>query len=74
LSLEEVENFCRSLRVCPKCGSSEGFWLTAKKDTSYVQCKHCGTTIELCEALSKERATKKRAPKEHGILRIRLKF
>ena len=73
MSLEEVEAFYRSLKVCPKCGSSEGFWLTAKKDTSYVQCKHCGAIIELCEVFSKERATKKTASHGHGILRIRLK-
>lgn len=74
MSLEEIEAFRRSLKVCPKCGSSEGFWLTAKLDTSYVQCKHCGAIIELCEVLSKERAAKKRAPSKHGILRIKLKF
>lgn len=74
MSLEEIEAFARSLEVCPKCGSSEGFWLTAKQDKSYVQCKHCGAIIELCETLSKERATKKGAQSRRNILRIKFRF
>jgi translation initiation factor 2 beta subunit (eIF-2beta)/eIF-5 len=74
LSLEEIEAFHKSLKVCPKCGSSEGFWLTAKRDTSYVQCKHCGAIIELCEVFSEERVKKKRAPSGHEILRIKFRF
>jgi translation initiation factor 2 beta subunit (eIF-2beta)/eIF-5 len=73
LSLEEVEAFRRSLKVCPKCNSSEGFWLTAKRETSYVQCKHCGAIIEVCEILSEERIMKKRTSSKHGILRIKLR-
>jgi len=73
LSLEEVEAFRRSLKVCPKCGLSEGFWLTAKRDRSYVQCKHCGAIIELCEVFSVEGAAKKDAQSRRGILRRELR-
>jgi ribosomal protein S27AE len=73
LSLEEVEAFRRSLKVCPKCNSSEGFWLAVKRDRSYVQCKHCGAVIEVCEILSEERLVRKRTSSRHGILRIKLK-
>jgi len=52
VGLEEVETFHRSLKVCPKCGSSEGFWLVARLDRSYVQCKHCGDMLEFCEIFS----------------------
>jgi translation initiation factor 2 beta subunit (eIF-2beta)/eIF-5 len=49
LSLEEIEAFHRSLKKCPKCDSNEGFWLTANRERSYVQCKHCGTILEIYE-------------------------
>jgi translation initiation factor 2 beta subunit (eIF-2beta)/eIF-5 len=49
LSLEEIEAFQRSLKKCPKCDSNEGFWLTANRERSYVQCKHCGTILEIYE-------------------------
>ena len=73
MSLEEIEAFRRDLKVCPECGSSEGFWLTAKQDKSFVQCKHCGAIIELCKTFSEERAMKKREPSKHGFLKIKLK-
>jgi transcription elongation factor Elf1 len=74
LSLDEVEALRRSLKVCPKCGSSEGFWLTAKRDAGYVQCKHCGAVIELCEVHSIEAGAKKGSQSKRGILRRELKF
>jgi translation initiation factor 2 beta subunit (eIF-2beta)/eIF-5 len=49
LSLEEIEAFHRSLKKCPKCDSNEGFWLTANRQRSYVQCKHCGAILEIVE-------------------------
>jgi translation initiation factor 2 beta subunit (eIF-2beta)/eIF-5 len=49
LSLEEIEAFCKSLKKCPKCDSNEGFWLTANRQRSYVQCKHCGVILEILE-------------------------
>lgn len=52
MSLEEIEAFANSLRTCPKCGSSEGFWLAANREKSYAQCKHCGAILEFCEVLS----------------------
>jgi transcription elongation factor Elf1 len=69
LSLEEVEAFHRSLKVCPKCGSNEGFWLTAKRDRSYVQCKHCGAIIELYEVSSIEKGAKKSAQSGRAVLK-----
>jgi translation initiation factor 2 beta subunit (eIF-2beta)/eIF-5 len=52
LSLEEIEAFASSLKVCPKCGSGEGFWVAANREKSYAQCKHCGAILEFCEVLS----------------------
>jgi hypothetical protein len=52
LGLEELEAFQRSMKNCPKCDSNEGFWLTAKSDRSYLQCKHCRAILEICEVLS----------------------
>jgi ribosomal protein L37AE/L43A len=49
LSLEEIEALHKAVKRCPKCDSTEGFWLTAKRDKSYVQCKHCGAILELFE-------------------------
>ena len=52
MSLEEIEAFANSLKICPKCSSNEGFWLTASREKSYAQCKHCGAILEFCEVLS----------------------
>jgi hypothetical protein len=52
LSLEEIEAFASSLKVCPKCHSSEGFWVAANREKSYAQCKHCAAILEFCEVLS----------------------
>jgi translation initiation factor 2 beta subunit (eIF-2beta)/eIF-5 len=49
LGLEEIEAFYRSLTKCPRCNSTEGFWLAANRERSYVQCKHCGTILEIYE-------------------------
>ena len=45
----EIETFRKLLKKCPRCGSSEGFWLGAKLRQTYFQCKHCGTIIEANE-------------------------
>jgi ribosomal protein L37AE/L43A len=58
LSLEEIEAFRRSLKSCPKCGSAEGFWLTAKTDRSYFQCKHCGSILEIYEVFPQAKESK----------------
>lgn len=50
--MEEIEAFAKTLKTCPKCGSSEGFWLAANLGKSYAQCKHCGAILEFCEVLS----------------------
>jgi len=73
LSLEEIEAFRRSLKVCPKCNSSKGFWLTAKQDKSYVQCMHCGAILELAEHLSTEEASKKSSKSRRSFLNIKFK-
>jgi ribosomal protein L37AE/L43A len=58
LSLEEIEALRRSLKNCPKCGSGEGFWFTPKRDRGYIQCKHCGATLEICEFFSQAEESK----------------
>lgn len=49
MSLDEIDAFARSLKNCPKCGSNEGFWVAANREKSYVQCKYCGTILEVYE-------------------------
>jgi len=56
---QELESFRKLLKRCPKCGSSEGFWLGAKLGEAYFQCKHCGTIIEAAEIVSLEEEKKK---------------
>ena len=68
LSLEEIEAFCRSLSRCPKCDSTEGFWLSATRERSYVQCKHCGAILEICEVFQEPRGNKK----PRGLFRLKL--
>jgi len=58
LSLEELEAFRQSLKSCPKCGSNEGFWLTANREKSFFQCKHCGAILEICEVFSSSEKNK----------------
>ncbi len=52
MDIKEIEDFLKSLKACVKCGSVEGFWLVAKFDRCYVQCKHCGEMLEFCEVFS----------------------
>ena len=49
LGLDEIENFRKSLKNCPDCGSNEGFWLIANRDRTYFQCKHCAAILEVRE-------------------------
>lgn len=49
MDIDEIEDFRGSLKSCPKCGSTEGFWLVAKRDGTYFQCKHCAAILEICE-------------------------
>ena len=51
MSLKEIEDFRWGLKICPKCNSTEGFWLIVKRDKNYVQCKHCSSVLEYCETL-----------------------
>lgn len=74
MNLDEVEDFHRSLKACPKCGSSEGFWLTPKRNTGYVQCKHCGALLEPVEAFSIREGAKKGEQGKRRILRREFRF
>jgi len=62
LKLEEIEKAFSLFKTCPKCKSTQGFWLGAKRDTAYVQCKECGAHYELHEVyrISEENKTSKR--------------
>jgi ribosomal protein L37AE/L43A len=46
LSLGEIEDFRKSPRACPECKSTEGFWLIAKRESTFFQCKHCAAILE----------------------------
>ena len=74
MTLEEIESFRRSLKVCPKCGSREGFWFTIKPEGGYGQCKHCGAVLEACEVYSLGGEDKKSAQGKREILRRRLRL
>ena len=69
LDLHEIDNFRSSLKSCPECGSTEGFWLVAKRDKTYFQCKHCAAILEVCEVLPHSKAAKD-SRKFLGKLRI----
>jgi ribosomal protein S27AE len=59
--LDEIDAFATSLKNCPKCGSSEGFWLAADRERSYVQCKQCAAILEICQVFpgsGKEKGSK----------------
>jgi ribosomal protein L37AE/L43A len=58
LDLEEIENFRKTLKNCPDCGSAEGLWLVAKRDKTYFQCKHCAAILEICEVVPDSKTTK----------------
>ncbi|MEM3641039.1 MAG: hypothetical protein QXH37_03860 [Candidatus Bathyarchaeia archaeon] len=49
MRLQEIEEAFTRFRICPKCNSKQGFWLGAKRDLVYVQCKGCGARYELHE-------------------------
>jgi transcription elongation factor Elf1 len=59
LSSDEIEELFKAVEKCPNCGSSEGFWLATKLEKKFLQCKHCGALIELCEILQGEDAESK---------------
>jgi translation initiation factor 2 beta subunit (eIF-2beta)/eIF-5 len=49
LNLDDVENFRKTLKKCPDCGSTEGYWLIAKREKTYFQCKNCAAMLEVAE-------------------------
>jgi len=49
LRLQEIEEVASRFRVCPKCNSTQGFWLGVRRDHAYVLCKGCGAKFELFE-------------------------
>jgi len=49
LNLQEIETASNRFKTCPKCNSTEGFWLGLERDHAYVQCKSCGAKFELFE-------------------------
>jgi len=49
LNLQEIEEAFSRFKICPKCNSTEGFWLGLKGDHAYVRCKGCGGKFELFE-------------------------
>ena len=58
LNLQEIEHFQKSLRTCPECKSAEGFWLIAKRDATFFQCKHCAAILEPCKISATRKETK----------------
>jgi len=56
LSWNEIEELFKTVKKCPNCGSSEGFWLALKLEKRLLQCKHCGALIEVCEVFQGEDA------------------
>ncbi|MCL6579490.1 MAG: hypothetical protein K6T73_08920 [Candidatus Bathyarchaeota archaeon] len=71
MSLNEIEAFHKSFKSCLKCGSSEGFWLYVNRHGGYLQCKHCGSILELCEVFPLEG---KREVSKLEILRRKLRL
>jgi hypothetical protein len=69
LGLDEIENFRKFLKNCPDCGSTEGFWLIAKRDKTYFQCKHCAAILEVREEHPPPKTTK---DSKKFLARIRL--
>jgi ribosomal protein L37AE/L43A len=58
LNLEEIEDFHKSLQACPECKSKEGFWLIAKRDATFFQCKHCAVILEACKIFPTQKEPK----------------
>jgi transcription elongation factor Elf1 len=55
LSWNEIEEIFKTVKKCPNCGSSEGFWLALKLEKRFLQCKHCGALIEVCEVFESKK-------------------
>jgi DNA-directed RNA polymerase subunit RPC12/RpoP len=53
--LAEIEDFRKSPWACPECKSVEGFWLIAKRESTFFQCKHCAAIQEASKVLAKPR-------------------
>ena len=49
LNLKEIETAFSQFKICPKCNSTEGFWLGLEGAHAFVQCKGCGAKFELFE-------------------------
>jgi ribosomal protein L37AE/L43A len=58
LSLEEIEDFRKSPAACPECKSTEGFWLIAKRESTFFQCKHCAAILEACKVSANQKESK----------------
>lgn len=67
LNLREIEEAFSRFKVCPKCSSTEGFWLGLKGGYAYVRCKGCGAKFELFEVA--RIGEKGKAPKRLRFLR-----
>jgi len=67
LNLQEIEEAFSHFKTCPKCNSTEGFWLGSKRDHAYVRCKGCGAKFELFEIIRIDE--KGKTPKRSKFLR-----
>ncbi|MEM2103948.1 MAG: hypothetical protein QW717_03555 [Candidatus Bathyarchaeia archaeon] len=65
MNLEEILAAAAKIQVCPKCSSKEGFWLAAKRNQAYVQCKGCGASFELYEVFNLNEKFGKKSPHKH---------
>jgi ribosomal protein L37AE/L43A len=59
LNLEEIENLQEPPRACPDCKSAEGYWLIAKRDSTFFQCKHCAAVFETRKFFAPRKEQKK---------------
>jgi hypothetical protein len=57
-SLGEIENFPKSPATCPECKSAEGFWLIAKHEATFFQCKHCAAILEASKVFANPKEQK----------------
>ena len=58
LGLGEIETYPKSPEVCPECKSAEGFWLIAKRESTFFQCKHCATILEASKVKANRKESK----------------
>jgi len=58
LRFEEIEDALSRFDKCPKCSSTEGFWLGLRRGRFYVQCKGCGVKFEYFEMYRVEKESK----------------